>query len=110
MIKSTTLLISLTFAGLAAAGDAVQSPHARAIELVIGTLGEGIAALDESSEWMSDTKERSWSARRPFAPGSFDSTHLFEVTYRIDGQVVGMWKVNTQNGTIAKAGTSIKTQ
>ena len=47
-----------------------------------------------------DTKERTWSVRRPFYPGVYDSTHLFDVSYRIDGKEVAAWFVDTRTGKV----------
>ena len=35
-----------------------------------------------------DVKDRTWTVRRPFHPGIIDSTHMFNVGYRIDGKEV----------------------
>ena len=32
--------------------------------------------------------------------GLIDSTHLFDVSYRIDGKIVASWLVDTRAGTV----------
>ncbi len=75
------------------------SPHAAALDLVFQTQVQVIRRLD-TEHWWHDTKERTWRVRRPFAPGPIDSTHTFEVTYRIDGRDVGAWSVDTRRGRV----------
>lgn len=70
-------------------------PAADAIRLVLDARGDQIRAFDTAKDRWFDTKERSWSARRPIGPGYIDSTHMFEVTYRIDGVAVATWSVDT---------------
>jgi hypothetical protein len=79
-----------------ARGDGAESPQAEAIRLVIAQRGDEIRSLDDPEAWWFDTKERSWSARRPFGPGTLDSRHYFQVSFAIDGQVVRTWSVNTR--------------
>jgi hypothetical protein len=78
-----------------AAGKPEQSPHAEALALVFRKAAARIRAVDKGDWWM-DTKERAWSVRRPFGPGTIDSTHLFTVTYKIDGKPVAAWWVDTR--------------
>src|SRR3712207_1371606 len=66
------------------------SPHTAALELVFRTQQERIRAVDREN-WWHDTKERTWVAQRPFGPGFINSTHLFDVSYRIDGKVAAAW-------------------
>ena len=77
--------------------ETVQMPHAMAIALVVAQRSDEIAALDrklgDGSPWL-DTHGRSWEATRPAAPGILDTTHAFEVVYRIDGVAVGRWAVD----------------
>ena len=82
----------------------VESPHAQAIRLVMQARASEIEKLDSSSDWWHDTKERTWSAKRPFGPGVIDSTHFFNVTYAIEGSVVGTWAVNTRTGQVSVPG------
>jgi hypothetical protein len=86
-----------------------KSPHGDAVELVIRTQADEIRKLETpgreggDDSWWHDTKERTWVVKRPFAPGVIDSTHLFEVTYRIDGKDVATWSVDTRKGTVTRA-------
>jgi hypothetical protein len=82
------------------AAQVEKSPHAAALELVFRKEAARIRAVDKGDWWM-DTKERTWSVRRPFAPGWIDSTHMFNVTYRIDGKKVAAWFVDTRSGKVA---------
>ncbi|MCL6711469.1 hypothetical protein M8R20_31210 [Pseudomonas sp. R2.Fl] len=75
---------------------AEASPHAEAIRLVMQHRANEVRKMDEADQWWHDTEERTWSAKRPFAPGIVDSTHLFIVTYAIGGHVVGTWRVDTR--------------
>lgn len=87
------------------------SPHADALALVLRTQADEIRKVEaprqvngtEDELWWHDTKERTWAVRRPFAPGVIDSTHLFDVTYRIDGKEVARWLVDTRKGTARRA-------
>lgn len=81
------------------AAQVETSPHAAALELLFRRQGETIRHLD-TENWWHDVKERSWSVRRPFYPGGIDSTHLFVVTYRIEGTEVGTWSVDTARGEV----------
>lgn len=73
------------------------SPHVSALELLFKHQAEAIRRLD-TENWWHDVKERTWSVKRPLYPGGIDSTHLFVVTYRIDGSEVGRWNVDTARG------------
>ena len=55
-----------------------------------------------NGKWWHDTAERAWVVKRPFAPGVIDSTHLFEVSYRVEGTEVGRWLVDTRKGSVDK--------
>jgi hypothetical protein len=83
------------------AGKAEKSPHAAALELIFRQEAAHIRAVDKGDWWM-DTKERTWSVRRPFAPGGIDSTHLFDVSYRIDGKEAAAWFVDTRTGKVTR--------
>jgi hypothetical protein len=76
-----------------------RSPHAAALELVFQKEADRIRQVDKE-DWWHDTRERTWSVRRPFHPGVIDSTHWFDVTYRIDGKDVAAWVVDTRTGTV----------
>lgn len=79
-----------------------NGPHAEAIRLVVEQRSDEILALDGGSEarWF-DTRERTWTTKRPVGPGYIDSRWLIVVTYNIDGQQVASWSVNTRNGEVA---------
>lgn len=72
------------------------SPHAEAIQLVMSTQQAEIRKIDPN-DWWHDVKAREWKARRPFHPGTIDSTHMFVVTCRIDGQIAQSWLVDTRS-------------
>ena len=92
-MKTLRILLLLFLAGISSSSLAVdvpdESPHAAAIRLVMTSRRDEIQKLDQSPDWWHDTKERIWSAKRPFGPGVVDSTHYFQVSYSIDGRVVG---------------------
>ena len=75
------------------------SPHAEAIQLVIKTQHARLREVDREN-WEHDVKERTWVVRRPFHPGVIDSTHMFNVSYRIDGKEVASWLVDTRKGSV----------
>jgi hypothetical protein len=89
--------------------SAETSPHAEAIQLVMTTQQAEIRNVD-ANDWWHDMKTREWKAKRPFHPGTIDSTHMFIVTYLIDGQLAQSWVVDTRNNTVAveKAKTAEK--
>jgi len=104
---SITALILLTAVGAQAVAPqprqkdekVERSPHAEALELVFRTQADKIRAVDVG-DWWHDCKERSWVVKRPFHPGTIDSTHLFEVSYRIDGKEAVRWLVETGRNTV----------
>ena len=75
--------------------DHSKSPHTEALYVVFTTQQKVIAEI-ETDNWWHDVKERQWVVRRPFAPGVYDSTRLFEVTYRVDGKDVASWFVDSR--------------
>ena len=81
-----------------------ESPHAAALALVFATQQKTIAEVD-AENWWHDVKERQWIVKRPFYPGTIDSTHLFAVSYRIDGKTVISWIVDTRKKTVEKTAT-----
>jgi hypothetical protein len=102
------VLFAVLIAGLAAYALGAQgrndpkvqtSPHADAIQLVFKTQQARIREVDREN-WEHDVKDRAWVIRRPFAPGIIDSTHMFNVCYRIDGKEVATWFVDTAKGTV----------
>ena len=72
-----------------------KSPHTEALSVIFTTQQKAIAEVD-TENWWHDVKERQWVVQRPFAPGVYDSTHIFEVTYRVDGKDVAAWFVDTR--------------
>lgn len=103
------LLVLSGISGISLAADVPdESPHAAAIRLVMTSRSAEVRKLDQSPDWWHDTKERVWSVKRPFGPGVVDSTHYFQVSYSIDGQVVGTWSVNTRTGQVAGDGESLR--
>ena len=77
------------------------SPHAAALALVFREAAGKIRDVDKEN-WWHDTKERTWTVRRPFGPGVIDSTHMFQVAYQIDGRMAAAWDVDTRKGTVAE--------
>lgn len=82
-----------------AAKEDTKSPHVAALELVFKTQEARIRAVD-TGNWWHDAEERNWVVRRPFMPGVIDSTHWFEVSYRIKGKNVLSWPVKTSTGEV----------
>jgi hypothetical protein len=76
----------------------VESPHVEALAVVFATQQKTIGEVD-AGNWWHDVKERQWVVKRPFYPGTIDSTHLFKVTYRIDGKDAASWFVDTWKKT-----------
>ena len=112
-MKRLTLWLLLVVVGVsnsfsADAAAPIESPHAQVILLVMQTRSEEIRKIDQSDHWWHDTKDRAWSAKRPFEPGIVDSTHYFKVKYSINGHVVATWTVNTRTGQVAGPGESIR--
>lgn len=79
-----------------------MSPHAAALELVFRKEKSRLREL-EKGDWWHDVEERSWVAKRPFMPGTIDSTHLFHVSYRIGGKEVAAWLVDAAKGDVRPA-------
>ena len=75
-----------------------MSPHADAIRVVLETQGKMIRKVDKQN-WWHDAKKRQWVVHRPFHPGTIDSTHMFIVSYEIDGKSVATWAVDTKKRT-----------
>lgn len=78
------------------------SPHTEALELVFTTQQDIIKKFENPSSWWFDVKQREWNVKRPFYPGGMDSTHLFIVTYKIEGKEIISWTVDTRNKTISE--------
>lgn len=78
--------------------ESTNTSPATAIRIVLDTQGDKIRSADNPKDWWHDTKERAWSAKRPFEPGRVDTTHTFIVTYRVDGVAVASWEVDTRAG------------
>ncbi|UHQ23345.1 hypothetical protein LVB77_01120 [Lysobacter sp. 5GHs7-4] len=77
-------------------------PHGQAINLVIAQKQDEIRAIDDGQMAWFDTKERSWSARRPVGPGVIDTTHNLVVTYSIDGVERASWHVDLRSGVVVR--------
>lgn len=94
------LICLIAIAALPAAADPplVASPTT-ALQIVLDTQQDALRELDGGNGWWHDTKERTWSVKRPFEPGTLDTTHTFVVTYQIDGVTVATWQVDTRAGT-----------
>jgi hypothetical protein len=75
-----------------------RSPHADAIMVVLDTQGKLIRRVDKEN-WWHDVKQRRWLVKRPFHPGTIDSTHTFMVSYLIEGKSVAAWTVDTRKRT-----------
>lgn len=99
------LLLATTAWALAAPGRKSEkvetSPHVEALQLVFQTEPARIREIDKG-EWWQDVKERAWVVKRPFSPGTIDSTHLFNVSYRIDRKEVAAWLVDTAKGDVQR--------
>lgn len=91
--------VSLAAATTVWAGNPQQSSPTTAIRIVVTTQQAKIRAVDNPDSWWHDTKVRTWLVKRPVEPGVLDTTHLFIVTYKINGAVVASWRVNTNKGT-----------
>jgi hypothetical protein len=101
-----------------ASGGAVSSldpPHAQALALVLAQRHADIAQAEilyfkahGTDSWRGeaadyswhDVLERSWRVRRPIAPGLIDSTHMFSVTYVLNGTEVLRFAVDTYTRTV----------
>ncbi len=92
--------LSLVHSSIVEKKAAEDSPHAQALALVFQTQQDKIREIDRENWWM-DTKERQWIVKRPFAPGFIDSTHMFIVTYKIDGKEIFRWVVDTRKKTVS---------
>jgi hypothetical protein len=102
MIKLFVPLMALVVGFAAGAGTRPErSPHVAALELVFQKAPERIRQVDRL-KWWFDTEERTWVVQRPFAPGGIDSTHLFDVRYRVAGKQVAAWQVDTRKGTVTE--------
>ena len=96
LIGTGVLLVAVSTAW---AGSPQQASPTTAIRIVVNTQQAKIRSVDNPDSWWHDTKERTWSVKRPVEPGVLDTTHLFIVTYKINGAVVASWRVNTRKGT-----------
>jgi hypothetical protein len=56
--------------------------------------------VNAEERWWFDCDSRQWEVKRPFAPGGIDSTHLFDIQYRINNKMVATWSVDTKKKTI----------
>ena len=100
LLNSATLACLLILVGLPAFGaDSADTSPATAVRIVLDTQMDKIRSVDNPKDWWHDTKERSWSAKRPVEPGILDTTHTFTVIYRINEVAVAAWQVDTRAGT-----------
>ena len=83
----------------AVAKDSPEVAPTTAVRIVLDTQQDKLRTVDSPDSWWHDTKERSWSVKRPVEPGILDTTHSFTVTYKIDGIAVASWQVDTRAGT-----------
>jgi len=104
ILFSCTVLFLFTFRSLHSGESSVYevqiSPHTDALQLVFLALEKKIQHLDPSSKAWYDTQERQWTVKRPYGPGFIDSTHIFDVHYKIDGKVVLSCFVDTRRRTV----------
>jgi len=91
------LLAFMAYSALSAAPP--EFTPATAIRIVLDTQQDKIRAVDSPDSWWHDTRERTWSVKRPVGPGVLDTTHTFTVAYSIDGAAVAGWNVDTRAGT-----------
>jgi len=101
-----SIFVALAWVGAASSpvvlAEAPDTSPGRAIQLVLETQQDKIQSVDNPADSSHDTKERSWSVKRPVEPGVLDTTHTFTVTYRIDGVSVASWQVDTKAGTAVR--------
>lgn len=83
----------------ALAEDSSKVSPDTALRIVLDTQQDKLRTIDNPDSWWHDTKERSWSVKRPAEPGILDTTHTFTVTYKIDGVAVVSWRVDTRART-----------
>jgi hypothetical protein len=109
LLATALLAYTLGVHGQPTQKPAEKSPHAAALELVFKQQADRIRDVDREN-WWHDVKERTWVVKRPFHPGVIDSTHLFDVSYRIAGREVATWTVDTRRGqvTVTPAGPTNK--
>jgi hypothetical protein len=86
-----------------------NSPHAEALALVLKTQMDDIRKVEGpkrfdggDGSWWFDALERTWVVKRPAEPGVNDTTHMFIVTYKIDGKDAAVWLVDTRKGTATR--------
>ena len=106
-VSHPSVVVALLFCLAIAAPPAFAEPPPgsfppAALQIVLATQQDRLRALDSPESWWHDTKERSWSVKRPFDPGVLDTTHVFLVSYKIDGVTVATWQVDTRTGTAAE--------
>jgi len=107
MIKSLAILVLGLLLGVALAqGNAApaEAPHFKAIRLVMEQRAAELNSVDPKNDWWHDTKRRTWTTRRPFEPGVFDTTNSIQVTYSVEDEVLANWNVNTRTGQVAGPG------
>jgi len=102
-LAAVVFAISLAATFPAAGAAWPDTSPASAIQIVLQTQSIKIRAVDNPQSWSLDTKERSWSVKRPIGPGVLDTTHTFIVSYKIDGATVATWQVDSRLGTAVAA-------
>lgn len=105
MVRRSVLLLGaflVTAVVSFAAGVAVErSPQADAIELVSHSAAADIRKA-YPNDWWTDTDVHTWSVRRIFGPGYFDTTHDFFISYSVNGKLRASWLVNTNAKSVQK--------
>ena len=106
-MKSNLIILAVVILGpVMGVGSELANPHSEAIKLVIEDQREYLEELEKSksgkaSVW-HDRLAREWTSVRPFDPGYIDSTHWFNVTFKIEGEILAMWLVNLKTRTVQK--------
>ena len=105
MNHASVVLAFLCFLGISASTALADPPPGsfppNALQIVLATQQDTLREVDNPESWWHDTRERTWSVKRPFDPGVLDTTHVFLVSYKIDGVTVATWEVDTRAGTAA---------
>lgn len=106
VVSEIASFVNSEFIDFAAPGTAeitlAPMPHDQAIRLVMAKKQEEVRAIDSAQMAWFDTKERSWSARRPVGPGLIDTTHDLVVVYKIDGVEIASWDVDLRSGSVTR--------
>jgi len=94
--RSVLLALALSsVVSIASAAPVAGPTPARALRLVLETQAMEIATIDEAHGVnQHDIKRHEWSVKRPAHPGMMDTTHIYYVTYSIDGAEAETWFVD----------------